>query len=269
MWISRSKMDCSKTCVVIFIALIVSTAGFVLTLTGWFAPPLNDFVHYVRLTGPVILLVGFVIMLISCAMCSFVQGRCCECCYKYSDRKYSLDHAHAHSQLGSAYHRLLLQNVASNHGTSKRHCNGAPPIWEKATPLQHPHAYIQPRGIYPEFKDTSKSLGKEETFSLLPNSCPGSPNKQLKSAGCRSEFSTPKIPPKLKMPPLSPKSGSDSFAKCTNSPPHSPSLSLSSPPPCYEDQESVWIHHSENLQQGRPVCTSTPTGCTRSKEFVV
>jgi hypothetical protein len=57
------------------------TAGFVLTLMGWFAPPMNAFVLNVRMGGPIALLVGFVFMLCSCLMCAVNQGRCCTCCY--------------------------------------------------------------------------------------------------------------------------------------------------------------------------------------------
>ena len=56
--------------------------GFVLTLMGWFAPPMNTFVLNVRMGGPIALLVGFVFMLFSCLMCAVNQGKCCTCCYK-------------------------------------------------------------------------------------------------------------------------------------------------------------------------------------------
>lgn len=74
-------VECGKTCVVIFLGLILMTAGFVLTLTGWFAPPMNTFVLTVRMGGPVTLLVGFVLLLCSCMMCSIEQRRCCSCCF--------------------------------------------------------------------------------------------------------------------------------------------------------------------------------------------
>ena len=80
-------MDCNKSCVLIFTALVLSTAGFVLTITAWFAPPLNNFVANVRLAGPLILVFGFLLMILSCFLCSFVQGRCCACCYRFSSRK--------------------------------------------------------------------------------------------------------------------------------------------------------------------------------------
>ena len=76
-------VECGKTCFVIFLGLILMTAGFVLTLTGWFAPPSNNFVLAVRMGGPITLLVGFVFLLCSCLMCSVEQGKCCRCCYSF------------------------------------------------------------------------------------------------------------------------------------------------------------------------------------------
>ena len=73
-------LECGKTCTVIFLSLILMTAGFVLTLMGWFAPPLNNFVLNVRMGGPIALLVGFVFLLCSCLMCAVEQGKCCHCC---------------------------------------------------------------------------------------------------------------------------------------------------------------------------------------------
>ena len=279
-------MECTKTCVIIFTALIVSTAGFVLTLTGWFAPALNSFVDNVRLAGPVILLAGFIIMIMSCAMCSFVQGRCCFCCYKYSHRKYSLDDAHAHPQPGRSYRRLLLQ-----HGdVQDKPCNGTlqyPGMWENHhISAHHPNIYPQMQGS----KDKPYLLR-----SHRPSSCPGSPNICPGTQESRSETS-PNVSErdkqgKLKVSPLSlnpsPLSDMDSpfsYPKSSRSPPrsptqsaphsphspHSPSLSLSSPPPRYEDQmtEDLWIHHTGCIRR-EALLTSTPIGTRRSKEFVV
>lgn len=74
-------MSCSKTSVTLFLGLILSTAGFVLTLAGWFAPPINSYVERIRLTGPVILLIGMGLLIISCLLCVYVQGKCCSFCY--------------------------------------------------------------------------------------------------------------------------------------------------------------------------------------------
>ena len=79
---ARLFTECEKTCVVIFLSLILMTAGFVLTLMGWFAPPMNNFVLNVRMGGSVALLTGFLLMCISCILCSVDQGKCCQQCNK-------------------------------------------------------------------------------------------------------------------------------------------------------------------------------------------
>ena len=79
-------LACDKTCTVIFLSLILMTAGFVLTLMGWFAPPMNNFVLNVRMEGPIALLIGAVFMLCSCLMCALDQGKCFQCCYKHRNR---------------------------------------------------------------------------------------------------------------------------------------------------------------------------------------
>ena len=73
--------ECTKTCCVIYISLILMTAGFGLTLMGWFAPPMNHFVLTVRTGGPITLLIGSVLLLCSCFMCAVNQGNCSQCCY--------------------------------------------------------------------------------------------------------------------------------------------------------------------------------------------
>ena len=85
-------LDCSKTCTVIFLSLILMTAGFVLTLMGWFAPPMNNFVLNVRMGGPIALLILFVFMLCSCLMCAINQGRCFQCCYKDRNKRMKTKH---------------------------------------------------------------------------------------------------------------------------------------------------------------------------------
>ena len=85
-------LDCNKTCTVIFLSLILMTAGFVLTLMGWFAPPMNNFVLNVRMGGPIALLIGFVFMLCSCLMCAIDQGRCFQCCHKRKNRPMKIKH---------------------------------------------------------------------------------------------------------------------------------------------------------------------------------
>ena len=64
-------MDCFHFCI----------SGFVLTLSGWFAPPISPQVHRVRAAGPILFLVGAVSMAVSCVMCAYNQRKCCPCCY--------------------------------------------------------------------------------------------------------------------------------------------------------------------------------------------
>ena len=85
-------LDCNKTCTIIFLSLILMTAGFVLTLMGWFAPPMNNFVLNVRMGGPIALLIGFVFMLCSCLMCAIDQGRCFQCCFKGKNKRTKTRH---------------------------------------------------------------------------------------------------------------------------------------------------------------------------------
>ncbi len=69
-------LDCSRVFSVAFVGLIVATTGFCLTLVGWFALPINNTVRGVRLDGPVLLLIGFMILFISCLMCAIEQNKC-------------------------------------------------------------------------------------------------------------------------------------------------------------------------------------------------
>jgi hypothetical protein len=103
-------MACSKTCVVILLALILSTAGFGVTIMAWFAPPMNSFVVGARLAGPITLLVGLVMLVISCFLCAFVQDKCCECCYTFSSGKHSPYDMENIFQPNSQTSSLLLDN---------------------------------------------------------------------------------------------------------------------------------------------------------------
>ena len=76
--------ECTKTCCVIYISLILMTVGFGLTLMGWFAPPMNHFVLTVRTGGRITLLIGSVLLLCSCFMCAVDQGNCWQCCYDHN-----------------------------------------------------------------------------------------------------------------------------------------------------------------------------------------
>ncbi len=62
---------------------MMMTAGFVLTLAGWFAPPITDTVLRVRMAGPITLFLGFLLLLFSYILCAVEQDKCSECCYQY------------------------------------------------------------------------------------------------------------------------------------------------------------------------------------------
>ena len=81
-------MDCSKVGALVFMGLMIMTAGFVLTLAGWFAPAIKMSVVRVRTAGPSMLLFGFSCLVLSCIICSVQQRRCSKCClYCCGDRK--------------------------------------------------------------------------------------------------------------------------------------------------------------------------------------
>ena len=63
---------------VMLLGLMVMTAGFFLTMAGWFAPVKNDAVLKVRLTGPLCLGTGFALLILSCLCCAIEQNNC-EC----------------------------------------------------------------------------------------------------------------------------------------------------------------------------------------------
>ena len=80
-------MDCHPMFCSVYISLIVLTAGFVLTICSWLAPPLNSFVDNVRVIGIVSLAVGSAILSISCIVSALNHGRCCGICYRFSNSK--------------------------------------------------------------------------------------------------------------------------------------------------------------------------------------
>ena len=103
-------MECTKTCFVIFTGLIMMTAGAVLAMAGWFAPPINEGVIGVRLAGPIVLLIGLVVLVLSCPMCAYKQGKCCHCCYVccqlFSKKPSSLPHSSTET-----HGPLILQEI--------------------------------------------------------------------------------------------------------------------------------------------------------------
>lgn len=74
-------MPCPKAGSLVFLSLVLMTAGFVLSLAGWFAPPITQVVIRVRLAGPSAFLVGLFLLSFSCCVCAFEQRKCCICCY--------------------------------------------------------------------------------------------------------------------------------------------------------------------------------------------
>lgn len=77
--------QCSKTCVLIYTAMLLLTIGFVGSMISWFAPAMNGFVTTVRIIGPSFLLSGGIVLLISCVFCGYNQGKC-PCCHHCSER---------------------------------------------------------------------------------------------------------------------------------------------------------------------------------------
>ena len=76
-------MECSRVFVVVFTGLILATAGFFLTLAGWFAPPINNSVRGVRLAGPIMLVVGLTILLCACLSRALGHNECCSQCIQF------------------------------------------------------------------------------------------------------------------------------------------------------------------------------------------
>lgn len=103
-------MECSKVCWVIVTSLILMTGGFVLTLAGWFAPPISDSVIRVRMAGPGALLAGAVLLFLSCIMCAYTQRKCCSCCYGVSMKPENGSHS-LHHVVDSQASPLLMQDM--------------------------------------------------------------------------------------------------------------------------------------------------------------
>lgn len=83
-------MECHPMFCSVYISLIVLTAGFVLTICSWLAPPLTDFVGNVRILGLIGLAVGGFFLSISCIVAALNHGKCCRICYKCNEPKVSL-----------------------------------------------------------------------------------------------------------------------------------------------------------------------------------
>ncbi len=115
-------MECSKTGFVVFLSLIMMTAGFVLTIAGWFAPAIKEAVMRVRIAGPATFFVGLGLLLFSCVMCAYQQRRCFVCCYRFSNKKkkkkkrhrHNCNHDHAHKGMNHSDHHGY-NNLQNDH----------------------------------------------------------------------------------------------------------------------------------------------------------
>ncbi|KAK2162623.1 hypothetical protein LSH36_95g06019 [Paralvinella palmiformis] len=86
---------CSRVFIVVYCGLVLATAGFCLTIAGWFTPSNNSFVYGVRRAGPVLLCFGILVIIGSCLMCAIKQDRCFDSCVRcYRDRKRRLLQRH-------------------------------------------------------------------------------------------------------------------------------------------------------------------------------
>ena len=114
-------MECSRVFVVVFTGLILATAGFFLTLAGWFAPPINNSVRGVRLAGPIMLVVGLTILLCACLSCVLGHNECCsQCTQFYSAHRKQIKQRHlakaaatlhVTENMGTQFNPLLLDEA--------------------------------------------------------------------------------------------------------------------------------------------------------------
>lgn len=71
----------------VYITLIIITAGFVLTVCSWLAPPVTIFVDNVRIIGISALAVGAILLSILCIIAAVNQGKCFWVCYSWNTEK--------------------------------------------------------------------------------------------------------------------------------------------------------------------------------------
>ena len=74
-------MKCPVQFLLVYVSLVAMTAGFVLTLSAWFAPPINKTVLQVRQVGPCVFFGGCSLLLVACVVYAFQQGLCAALCY--------------------------------------------------------------------------------------------------------------------------------------------------------------------------------------------
>ena len=108
---------------------MMMTAGFVLTLAGWFAPPITDTVLRVRMAGPVTLLLGFLLLILSYILCAIEQQKCSECCYQYiraREKENDIRTCDADAMMTSPNGMHIDHVVTQNHVTSPQHHHSIP-----------------------------------------------------------------------------------------------------------------------------------------------
>ena len=104
-------MRCSKSCVIIYVGMLLLTAGFVSSLGAWFAPPFNTFVKSVRFIGPILMLLGMGCLISACIICACEQGKC-EACYKPSQHDKYTANMKRPEDISSAEHDLVRSFVS-------------------------------------------------------------------------------------------------------------------------------------------------------------
>ena len=108
---------------------MMMTAGFVLTLAGWFAPPITDTVLRVRMAGPVTLLLGFVLLVFSYILCAIEQQKCSECCYQYiraREKENDIRSCDADAMMTSPNGMHIDHVITQNHVSSPQHHHSIP-----------------------------------------------------------------------------------------------------------------------------------------------
>ena len=124
-------MKCSHTFNVAFLGLLLFTSGFVLTLTSWSAPAINNFVRIVRLIGPCSLVSGVVLVIVSCLTCALDQGRCCRCCYVILGRYFTFEFMRKSPIVTSKSATMTRTQGANTNFKSSRQNNGGTRIPEQ------------------------------------------------------------------------------------------------------------------------------------------
>ena len=126
-------MLCIKSPMVMLLGLMVMTAGFFLTMAGWFAPVKNDAVLKVRLTGPLCLGTGFALLILSCLCCAMEQNNC-ECDDAKKDGSIEIQDL-------PQTRPLIVHDLASGDDVNTTHestCNNSPAMTrESCLSLEH------------------------------------------------------------------------------------------------------------------------------------